>query len=61
MTDELTKEFLVESFEYLDQLDQLLLDLEQNPQDGQLLAPFSAMCTPSRAPVGFWASAGSSR
>lgn len=37
MTDELTKEFLVEAFDYLDQLDQLLLDLERSPDDKELL------------------------
>ena len=36
--DELVKEFLIESFEYLDSLDEDLLTLEQNASDPDLLA-----------------------
>ena len=36
--DDLVQEFLVESYENLDQLDRDLVDLEENPGDTDLLA-----------------------
>jgi hypothetical protein len=52
-------EFLTESFENLDQLDQDLVDLEANPEEKSLLARvcwrvFSERFIPLKAPVAFW-------
>ncbi|MCC7010693.1 MAG: chemotaxis protein CheA [Acidobacteria bacterium] len=38
MSDDLIKEFLVESYENLDRLDQALIELEKNPRDVEILA-----------------------
>jgi hypothetical protein len=55
--DEVLSEFLVESYENLDQLDRDLLALEEDPglRDTQA-SVFRTIPTRSRAPAAFWAS-----
>jgi chemotaxis protein histidine kinase CheA len=47
--DEIVQEFLVESYENLDQLDRDLVALEQDPSSGTGSAASSGRSTPSRA------------
>lgn len=52
-SDDIVKEFLVESYENLDRLDRDLIMLEKNPNDREVLEAFSGRYTPSRAHRGF--------
>ncbi len=59
--DAIVAEFLAESVENLDQLDQDLVTLEKNPSDREIFAPISEPFTPSKEPVASSPSASSNR
>jgi hypothetical protein len=52
--DEITKEFLIESNELLDQLDRDLADLEKDGSRRSCWPEYSAPLTPSKARAGPW-------
>ena len=52
--DDVVKEFLVESYENLDEMDRDLVELEQNPKPEDIARIFRTF-TPLRVPAAFWA------
>ena len=53
MSDDIVREFLVESSENLDLLDRELINLEKDPATAARSPVFSARSTRSRAPADF--------
>ena len=58
---EIVKEFLVESYENLDRLDQELIALEKEPGNRDTLGSIFRTIHPSKAPQVFWRSTNSKR
>ena len=56
--DELTREFLIESLEGLDRMERCLTDLEERPEDTELLAEIFRSVHTIKGTTGFWASNG---